>query len=327
MEKNENCAVVVTFNRKDLLINTIKSLLDQELLNTIYIVDNASTDGTEVLLYENKVINSSVEISYNKKFIHVNNLNSKKIVYCRLPINSGGAGGFFEGQQLAYNGGFKWIWLMDDDGYPSKNCLSKLLDEANQNNLLVINPVVLNCDNHDILAFGFDNCKTYDDSLLISDNNGLIYNSANPFNGTLLNRKVIETIGYIKKEMFIWGDETEYLLRLEKNNIQYATTTKCKFFHPPNKTTFKSFMFGKLLVPTKPKVLEMNFYRNIAYNIENYGVGSHFKVILKYFLYYICTKNVSDFSMFLKYYFDGKNNSYLLPCLLVDSNQKNNRDK
>lgn len=41
------CAVVVTFNRKELLMDCLEALLKQKRpLDAIYIVDNASTDGT-----------------------------------------------------------------------------------------------------------------------------------------------------------------------------------------------------------------------------------------------------------------------------------------
>ncbi|WP_426711571.1 glycosyltransferase [Enterobacter cloacae complex sp. 309I3] len=43
------CAVVVTFNRKQLLVRSLNSIISQRdaVLNKIIIIDNASTDGTE----------------------------------------------------------------------------------------------------------------------------------------------------------------------------------------------------------------------------------------------------------------------------------------
>ena len=44
-------AVVVTFNRKELLIECLEALRRQTRpLDALYIIDNASTDGTEELL-------------------------------------------------------------------------------------------------------------------------------------------------------------------------------------------------------------------------------------------------------------------------------------
>ena len=51
MSKDTTCAVVVTYNRKELLIECLESLRSQTRpLNAIYIIDNASTDGTPNLL-------------------------------------------------------------------------------------------------------------------------------------------------------------------------------------------------------------------------------------------------------------------------------------
>ena len=45
---NTVCAVVVTYNRKQLLLKCLDSLINQKLKpDAIYIVDNNSTDNTE----------------------------------------------------------------------------------------------------------------------------------------------------------------------------------------------------------------------------------------------------------------------------------------
>jgi len=47
------CAVVVTFNRKNLLLECLESLRKQSIsLDSIYVIDNASSDGTGELLLE-----------------------------------------------------------------------------------------------------------------------------------------------------------------------------------------------------------------------------------------------------------------------------------
>ena len=55
--RNKIAAVIVTYNRKELLIKSINALLEQTLpLDAIFIIDNKSTDGTPNLLFENKYI-------------------------------------------------------------------------------------------------------------------------------------------------------------------------------------------------------------------------------------------------------------------------------
>jgi len=53
-------AVVVTYNRKAMLINCIKGLLRQDRIDHIIIIDNASTDGTQEHLHANNLLDTSI---------------------------------------------------------------------------------------------------------------------------------------------------------------------------------------------------------------------------------------------------------------------------
>ena len=69
--------VVVTFNRKELLLRLLKRLVEQSFQpNKIIVIDNASTDGTPDYVSE--------FVSAHEQLIH----------YCRLKTNTGGSGGF-----------------------------------------------------------------------------------------------------------------------------------------------------------------------------------------------------------------------------------------
>ena len=104
-KKEKTATVVVTFNRKNLLKECLDSLLNlSEKPDSIIIVDNNSSDGTEEMLKENY-------------------LENKIFDYLRLRENSGGAGGFYYGMKRAYEKNFDWLWLMDDDVVAEKNAL------------------------------------------------------------------------------------------------------------------------------------------------------------------------------------------------------------
>ncbi|SIS97283.1 glycosyltransferase family 2 protein [Paracoccus saliphilus] len=101
-------AVIVTYNRSAKLMKVLDALERQSLsLDTILIVDNASTDDTQ----------DRVE-AYAK--------DMPVIRYLRLPENVGGAGGFHEGIKAAYMQGAHYIWVSDDDAYPEPDALQKL---------------------------------------------------------------------------------------------------------------------------------------------------------------------------------------------------------
>ena len=57
-DKETVCAVVVTYNRKELLLECLESLRSQSYtLDAIYLIDNASTDKTPESLLNNGFIN------------------------------------------------------------------------------------------------------------------------------------------------------------------------------------------------------------------------------------------------------------------------------
>ncbi len=90
-------AVVVTHDRLPLLKELLTSLLAQVApLRAVYVVDNASADGTE-------------------DFVRALSARDPRVRYLRLAHNTGGSGGFCAGVRAAHAAGHRWFWLMDDD--------------------------------------------------------------------------------------------------------------------------------------------------------------------------------------------------------------------
>lgn len=101
---NKVIAVVVTYNRKDILKKCIESLLAQEKISCdIMIINNASTDGTEEMIQSE--------------------FNLPQIKYFNTGANLGGAGGFEYGVHKAASMDYKYIWIMDDDTWPEPDAL------------------------------------------------------------------------------------------------------------------------------------------------------------------------------------------------------------
>jgi rhamnopyranosyl-N-acetylglucosaminyl-diphospho-decaprenol beta-1,3/1,4-galactofuranosyltransferase len=99
-------AVVVTYNRRDLLLESLAAVLAQDRVpEQVIVVDNASEDGTAAAVRD--------------KF--------PAVQLTELKRNSGGAGGFAAGLALALTGGADLIWLMDDDTVPEPGALAALL--------------------------------------------------------------------------------------------------------------------------------------------------------------------------------------------------------
>lgn len=48
---------------------------------------------------------------------------------------------------------FDYLWMMDDDGYPSENCLEQLVNSANNNHYDYLMPVSIDIDNFSQLSW------------------------------------------------------------------------------------------------------------------------------------------------------------------------------
>jgi len=106
-------AVIVTYNRQKLLSNCVTALKNQtRKVDNILVINNGSTDETSNWLKKQKTIE------------HISQ------------ENVGSAGGFYTGIKTAFEKGYNWIWLMDDDGFPKEDALEKLLEDDTEELLL-----------------------------------------------------------------------------------------------------------------------------------------------------------------------------------------------
>src|SRR5437868_757112 len=103
-------AIVVTYNRRGLLEKCLEALKNQTIkLHSIIIVDNASTDDTEIWI-RNNLLNPPTTF-----------------IYLKLQENIGGAGGFNAGLTYIQKQNYEWSWIMDDDALPQEDALEQLL--------------------------------------------------------------------------------------------------------------------------------------------------------------------------------------------------------
>jgi len=230
MNKKSICAVVVTYNRKELLIECLNALVKQTMpLDAIYLIDNDSNDGTPELLFNNEYINElppeKLNHPWEKDFaIYDSNKEVKiKLKYVRLNKNTGGAGGFYEGVKRAYESNYDWIWLMDDDSEPEIDSIQELSNYFHEKDIAALSSSVIDFYENDIITgtrgyFNFHNIfpkiqkplntKYYENSRIELD--------FASFCGILIKNDSIKKIGFPKKEFFINNDDIEYCIRLRK---------------------------------------------------------------------------------------------------------------
>jgi rhamnopyranosyl-N-acetylglucosaminyl-diphospho-decaprenol beta-1,3/1,4-galactofuranosyltransferase len=104
-------AVVITFQRRDMLRRTLEGLTGQERpVDEIVVIDNATTDGTAAMLAE--------------EFPHV--------THFRMEDNIGPAGALAVGFEYVHAKGHRWAWTHSDDVLPKPEALKTLLATAEQ---------------------------------------------------------------------------------------------------------------------------------------------------------------------------------------------------
>lgn len=246
-------AVVVTYNRKEELIKNIETIMNQKLVvDKYYIIDNHGNDGTEEYLKSKKI------------------LPNERIIYVYLDKNIGGAGGFYTGLKMAYDDGYDYICLMDDDGRPeNENMMLNLVNKANmlrrENELLLLNSLVCSSDGNQ-LSFGLnETVSTKQEAIKNMDDNGLIMNYINPFNGTLVSRALIDKIGFPNKDFFIKGDETDYFRRSIKAGAYVATVVDSNYYHPALQKNEMRFLWKKIRGSSEAAWKEYYRARNYTY--------------------------------------------------------------
>lgn len=283
---NTVLAIIVTYNRLECLKECIAALDKQTYKNfDLVVVNNGSTDGTKDYLKE------------LTDFIIINQ------------TNLGGAGGFYAGMKYGFEHGYEWVWLMDDDGVPAPNQLEELLRYGAQG-YWFLNALVINKDNHNQLAF-----KLGDKSLEAIKKQEIIDYDIAPFNGTFIHRCVIEKSGYIKKEMFIWGDEQEYRLRLLHNGFIPRTVVKAIHYHPIEKGSFVCALppIINATILEKPEKMSKFYYRNCGYIDATYHKGEYvytLKRVIYHCIFFLRTGRIKELVKFVKYYFRGRNDNY-----------------
>ncbi len=205
-------AVVVTYNRKELLVEAINALKNIDYSNLdILVIDNASTDGT-------------------KEYIN-NLIDDVKVKYFNTGSNLGGAGGFNYGIKKAVEIGCDYIWIMDDDCIVRDDSLTHLILKAQSLN-----------DNFGYLSSNVkwidgNQCKMNIQKISLKhkvnnfDVDQKIIMAS--FVSLFININSIIKCGLPIKDFFIWGDDMEYTYRISRSfDCYYCSKSivdhKCK---------------------------------------------------------------------------------------------------
>jgi rhamnopyranosyl-N-acetylglucosaminyl-diphospho-decaprenol beta-1,3/1,4-galactofuranosyltransferase len=246
-------AVVVTYNRLNLLKECIESLRSQSRkLDEIIVINNSSSDGT------------------------IDWLDQQKDLLVISQENSGSSGGQYTGIKIAYERGCDWIWCMDDDAEPLTDSLNNLLIFDCSNVVVsAIAGAVINRKGENIIQHRgnvvFNKFNPFylhtplPESYYFSNNNIQI-NFAS-FVGILINRKAVEKVGLPKKDLFVQHDDSEYCMRL-KDAGEMFFVPKSKIIHKEKSKSEQSI--GKRFILKYSYRIPFELEWTIYYGRRNY---------------------------------------------------------
>lgn len=202
-------AVIVTYNRKNTLQKCIEAVCSQTRNpDTVYIIDNHSTDGTGELLTEKGIVDNPCGSGVYKKC---------KTVHRYLPDNLGGAGGFSRGMREAYDNGADAVWIMDDDVIPDIHCLEELLrgKDSVSGPVSFLASAVRGADGEAMNVPKIDKRQFYQYTDWYQYlEYGVVRIAKATFVSILVLRDAIASCGFPWEPFFIWGDDSEYTQRL-----------------------------------------------------------------------------------------------------------------
>lgn len=196
------CAIVVTYNRPEMLRRCLDGLAAQERpADEVLVIDNASTDGTPDMVAADYPWATLV----------------------RLPENGGGAGGFHHGVAEAHARGHDWLWLMDDDTFPVPDTLSALLDgaaRAHRDPMLVASQVRWKDETLHPMNLPVPRWRARGElSEAVGDGLVLLRNAT--FVSAMLRRECVDRFGLPLAHYFIWTDDVEYTSRILRAEAGY----------------------------------------------------------------------------------------------------------
>ena len=209
---NSTIAIVVTYNRLELLKEGVEALLQQTRSCDILIVDNASTDETPLWATQYA-------------------LDHPSVFYENTGSNLGGAGGFNYGMRHGVEMGYDYIWIMDDDAIADPEALAKLQEAGEKLPSYGFLASVVYWTDKSLCEMNRQRTPSHylvkEDVDKAIKEKQLIPIETATFVSLLIPRETILKVGLPIKEFFIWSDDVEYTVRITITHKMPAYIVPC----------------------------------------------------------------------------------------------------
>jgi GT2 family glycosyltransferase len=260
--------VILNYNGWQDTIECLESILNNNYKNyQIIVVDNNSPNNSmeyiinwaggkqEVIYDENsqlKHLSQPFEhkpldyIYYNKEeaLKGGNAEQEEKLNNPIIFIQAGENGGFAAGNNIGIKyaivkNDFEYVWLLNNDTVIEKSSLSSLVINANKNKLGISGSALMYYHSpEEIQAYGGTVNRFFGTGSHILNKNK-IKNELDYIVGAsfLINKKVIDKIGLLPEEYFLYYEETDYCFNARNNEFKLGIDINSIVFHKEGSTT------------------------------------------------------------------------------------------
>lgn len=212
--------VICNYNKKNDALACIRSILESKFQDyDIYVVDNASTDG-------------SAEA--------IRNAYGEQVTLLVNQENLGGSGGFNTGLRAAFQKGYPYLMCVDNDALLDENAVGNLLaflQEHPKTGIAAAKIYHREAPDY-VQQFGqkidFENFCT-DVTYLNAYEDGsmpeYVYTDAVAACALMIRRSVIEKIGFMPEENFLYWDDTEWCYLCNRAGWKVASVGNAMALH------------------------------------------------------------------------------------------------
>ena len=204
-------ALVLTYNRRELVLRCIRALLAQSYpLASIIVVDNGGSDGTQAAVSE---------------------LASPLIDYVRIEHNIGAARGFNHAMDYAFGQRkVPWAYIMDDDVIAEPAAIAELMGAVERNfpdpkqlGFLVSQAVdgegrANNVPTVDSRPRQLGECARWAEFL----DQGIVGVRGATLSGMLMPITTYEAFGNLTPDFVVWGEDLEFTFRITEQRPGYV---------------------------------------------------------------------------------------------------------
>lgn len=212
--------VICNYNKEDAVLDCIQSILESKFKDyDLYVVDNASTDNSVKRIKE----------KYPSELILIEN-----------DENLGGSGGFNTGLKAAYKKGYEYLMCIDNDALLDENAIGNLynfLENHSEAGMAAAKVYHLEAPEY-IQQFGqkidFENFCTavyYYNEIEDGSMPEYLYVDSVAACSLMVRRSIIEKIGFMPEENFLYWDDTEWCYCCNLAGYKVASVGNAKALH------------------------------------------------------------------------------------------------